>query len=114
MEAISRRHPEYGYRRTTVELRETYDYLISRKVLQRLHRMWDLHLIRGTRPPKLSGIRRPKAAPGDWINLLTGKQMFRPFEVAYGDFTELVYANGRRKALQDHGVCPEAVIVHHD
>ena len=151
LEAIVRRHPEYGYRRTTVELREAHGHLINRKMVQRLPRMWDLSLIRGTLPPKPSGIRRAIAAAGDWINLLTGKEMFRPFEVTYADFTELVYANGRRKAqlipivdhvtklvlgwavgeravtelalaawdharqgLQDHGVRPEAVIVHHD
>ena len=151
LEAIARRHPEYGYRRTTVELREASGHVINRKVVQRLHRMWDLPLIRGTKPPKPSGIRRAIAAAGDRINLLAGKERIQPFEVAYADFTELVYANGRRKAqlipivdhitklvlgwavgeravtelalaawgharrgLQDHGVCLEQVIVHHD
>src|SRR3990170_3855117 len=98
LEAIARRSPEYGYRRTTVELRETYGQRVNRKVVQRLHRMWDLPLIRGTRPPKPSGIRRAITAAGDRINLLAGKGLFRPFEVAYADFTELVYANGRRRA----------------
>jgi transposase InsO family protein len=98
LEAIARRSPEYGYRRTTVELRETYGQRVNRKVVQRLHRMWDLPLIRGTRPPKPSGIRRAITAAGDRINLLAGKGLFRPFEVAYADFTELVYNNGRRKA----------------
>ena len=98
LEAIARRSPEYSYRRTTVELREAYGRTVSRKVVQRLHRMWDLPLIRGTKPPKASGIRCAIAAAGDWINLLAGKEKILPFEVAYADFTELVYANGRRKA----------------
>lgn len=98
LEAIARRSPEYGYRRTTVELREVYLRLVNHKVVQRLHRMWDLPLIRGTRPPKPSGIRRAITAAGDRINLVAGKEAIRPFEVAYADFTQLVYANGRRKA----------------
>jgi hypothetical protein len=57
LEAIARHSPEYGYRRTTVELRETYGRLVNHKVVRRLHRMWDLPLIRSTRPPKPSGVR---------------------------------------------------------
>jgi len=98
LETIARRHPEYGYRRTTVELRETYGQRVNHKVVQRLHRLWDLPLIRGTRPPKPSGIRQVITAAGDRINLVMGKETIRPFEVAHADFTELVYANGRRKA----------------
>ena len=55
-------------------------------------------MIRGTRPPKLSGIRQAIRAAGDPINLLAGRGSIRPLEVAYADFTELVYAYGRRKA----------------
>ena len=98
LETIARRHPEYGYRRTTVELRETHGQRVNHKVVQRLHRLWDLPLIRGTRPPKPSGIRQVITAAGDRINLVMGKETIRPFEVAHADFTELVYANGRRKA----------------
>jgi transposase InsO family protein len=98
LEAIARRSPEYRYRRTAVELRVTYGQRVNRKVVQRLHRMWDLPLIRGAKLPKPSGIRRAITAAGDRINLLVAKGTFRPFEVAYADFTELVYANGRRKA----------------
>lgn len=72
LEAIARRHPEYGYRRTTPELRERTGRRINRKVVQRLHRAWGLPLIRGTRMPKPSGIRRAITAagtrdqPGGW------------------------------------------------
>ena len=52
----------------------------------------------GPRPPKPSGIRQAITSAGDRINLLAGKATIRPLEVAYADFTELVYANGRRKA----------------
>jgi transposase InsO family protein len=98
LEAIARSHPEYGYRRTTAELCEAHGQKVNHKVVQRLHRMWDLPLIRGTRPPKPSGIRQVMAAAGDRINLVAAKETIRPLEVAYADFTELVYANGRRKA----------------
>src|SRR3989304_4739221 len=106
LESIARKHPEYGYRRTAVELREAYGGCVNHKVVQRLHQAWDLPLIRGTKPPKPSGIRRAITAAGDRINLVSGRETIRPFEVAYTDFTELVYANGRRKAylmpLVDH------------
>jgi hypothetical protein len=98
LEAIARRSPEYGYRRTTVELRETYGQLVNHKVVQRLHRLWDLPLIRGTKPPKPSGVRQAITAAGDRINRLAGKDRIEPLEVAYADFTELIYANGRHKA----------------
>lgn len=106
LETIARQHPEYGYRRTAVQLREAYGRRINRKVVQRLHQAWDLPLIRGTKLPKPSGIRRAITAAGDRINLLGGREAIGPFEVAYTDLTELVYANGRRKAylmpLVDH------------
>ena len=89
LETIARKHSEYCYRRTAVELREAYGCRVNHKVVQRLHQAWDLPLIRGTRPPKPSGIRRAIMAAGDRINLVTGKETIRPFEVAYSDFTEL-------------------------
>jgi len=98
LEAIAREHPEYGYRRTTAELREAYEYRINHKVVQRLHQEWELPLIRGTRLPKPSGIRRVIAAAGGRINVVATREAIPPFGVAYTDFTELVYADGRRKA----------------
>jgi putative transposase len=98
LETIAREHPEYGYRRTTVELREVYEHRINHKVVQRLHQGWELPLMRGTRLPKPSGIRRVIAACGERINLVATREAIPPFGVAYTDFTELVYADGRRKA----------------
>ncbi len=48
LEAIAREHPEYGYWRTTVELREVHGYHINHKVVQKLHQEWNLPLIRFT------------------------------------------------------------------
>jgi len=98
LETIARDHHEYGYRRTTPELRDVYGYIVNHKVVQRLHQEWDLPLIRGTRPPKISGVRKAIEAAGDRINLVAGRETIEAFDVAYTDFTELVYANGRRKA----------------
>jgi putative transposase len=49
LEAIARQHPEYGYRRTTAELHETYQEHVNHKVVQRLHKLWGLALLRTTR-----------------------------------------------------------------
>lgn len=98
LETIAREHPEYGYRRTTAELTQAYGYNVNHKVVQRLHQEWDLPLMRSTRPPRPSGIRQAITAAGERVNLVAGKKVIQPFEVAYTDFTELVYADGRRKA----------------
>ena len=98
LEAIARTHHEYGYRRTTPELREVYSFIVNHKVVQRLHQEGDLPLIRGTKPPKISGVRKAITAAGDRINLVAGRETIQAFEVAYTDFTELIYADGRRKA----------------
>ena len=50
LKAIAEAHPEYGYRRATTELRETYGHRVNRKVVERLHRLWDLPLRRARRP----------------------------------------------------------------
>lgn len=97
LEIIAREHPEYGYRRTTVELREVHGHAINHKVVQKLHQAWDLPLMRSVKPPKPSGIRQVITVAGDRINLVATRGEIEPFEVAYADFTELLYANGRRK-----------------
>ena len=86
------------FRRTTAELTQGYGYSVNHKVVQRLHQEWDLPLMRSTRPPRPSGIRQAISAAGERVNLVAEKKAIQPFEVAYADFTELVYADGRRKA----------------
>lgn len=98
LEAIARRHPAYGYRRATVELREAHDQVVNRKVVRRLHQCWGLPLLRNTRPPRPSGIRQTILAAGERVNLVAQREEISLFEVAYTDFTELVYADGTRKA----------------
>jgi len=98
LEDIARKHPEYGYRRTTVELRETYGRNVNHKVVQRLHQIWDLRLLRNVHVPKPGGVRRAIVASGKRANLVAQLDQIGLFQVAYTDFTELVYADGRRKA----------------
>lgn len=100
LEAIARKHPAYGYRRSTEELEEVRLHKTNHKVVQKLHQEWGLPLLRSIKPPKPSGIRQVIAAAGDRINLVAQaeKDEIETFDVAYTDFTELVYADGRRKA----------------
>lgn len=98
LETIAREHPEYGYRRTTAELREMTGEVINHKVVQRLHQIWGLSLLRTTRKPKPSGIRQVIVAAGERINLVAQLHVIEPLMVAYTDFTELPYAAGSQKA----------------
>ncbi|MGH8568543.1 MAG: IS3 family transposase [Gammaproteobacteria bacterium] len=104
LEAIARAHPEYGYRRATAELREAYGARINHKVVQRLHQLWELPLLRGTRPPRPSGIRQALTVAGARANLVAGLAAIGPFEVVYTDFTALRYATGTAQLipLLDH------------
>ena len=98
LEEIARQHPEYGYRRTTVELNARIEGVVNHKVVQRLLQRWDLSLIRRTRPPKPSRLRQVIVSAGERVNLVAQLETIDPFEVLYTDFTELPYAGGDRKA----------------
>jgi putative transposase len=106
LEEIARAYPEYGYRRVQTELREAYGEDVNHKVIRRLHQLWNLPLLRSTRPPKPSGVRQAIRAAGKHANLVRGLASIGPLDVLYTDFTELVYAGGRAKAhlivLLDH------------
>jgi putative transposase len=98
LQEIAREHPEYGWPRVTVELRETYGHRVNHKVVQQLLNLWDLHLVRSTRRPKPSHIREVIQAAGDRANLVAQLSQIGPFQVMYTDFTELPFANSKRKA----------------
>jgi putative transposase len=98
LETIARQHPEYGYRRTTKELRNQLQKNINHKVVQRLHQSWELALLRTTRAPRPSGIRQIIREAKGRANLIADLENIAVFEVAYTDFTELRYADGREKA----------------
>lgn len=98
LEEIARRHPKYGILRTTAELRERYGHLVNHKVVQRLHQLWDLRLPRSTHKPKPSKVREAIVEAGERANLIAQLEEIGLFQVAYTDFTELVYADGKHKA----------------
>ena len=99
LEEIARKHPEYGLPRIMPELREVYDCGVNHKVVERLLRLWDLRILRGTRQRKPSGIRKAILKVGERANLVGQMNGIGLFRVMYTDFTELPYANGRRKAV---------------
>lgn len=98
LEEIARQHTEYGYRRTTTELHEVYQERVNHKVVQRLHQLWGLALLRTTRAPKPSGIRKVIVAAGTRVNLLAQIEDVEPLDVLHTDFTELRFAGGTQKA----------------
>ena len=104
LEKIATSHPEYGYRRTTTELQETYGLATNHKVVRRLHRLWGLPLVRSTRTPRRSGVQRVIGEIGDKANLVGKLDEIGPLEVVYTDFTELVYAHSKAQliVLVDH------------
>lgn len=96
---IARKHPAYGYRRTTSELRDAYGCSVNSKVVQRLQGLWELSLVRSTHVPRPSGVRRVIEEAGDRANLVARLDSIDPFEVVYTDFTELVYGRGRAQLI---------------
>jgi hypothetical protein len=80
------------------ELHETYQERVNHKVVQRLHQLWGLALLRTTRAPKPSGIRQVIVAAGTRANVLAQIKDIEPLDVLHTDFTELRFAGGNQKA----------------
>ncbi len=95
LERIARDHPEYGYRRTTTELRERLGESVNEKVVRRLHQCWGLPLLRQTQPPRPSGLRQVITAAGERVSLLAQLDEVGPLAAFHTDLTELVYASGK-------------------
>ncbi len=81
------------------ELREVYDCGVNHEVVERLLRLWDLRIVRGTRRRKPSGIRKAILEVGDRANLVAQADEIGLFRVVYTDFAEFAYANGSRRAV---------------
>ncbi len=99
LETIAREHPEYGVPRIMPELREAYGYQVNHKVIERLLGLWDLLILRSTQRPKPSSVQQAIYEAGERANLVAQMEHIGLFEVLYTDFTELVYADGQRKAI---------------
>jgi putative transposase len=94
LELIARSHPEYGYRRAAAELSEMRGEVINGKVVRRLHKLWDLPILRTVRAPRVGGVLKAIEAAGDRANLVESLKEIGPFEVGYTDFTDLKYGGG--------------------
>jgi hypothetical protein len=74
LEEIAREHTEYGYRRTTTEVQEGYARLVNHKVIQKLHKLWGLPLVRSAHPggTGVSGVphsptKSPRCPTSNWL-----------------------------------------------
>jgi putative transposase len=99
LEAIARKYPEYGLPRIMTELRDVHHCHVNHKVVERLLRLWDLRILRGTRRRKPSGVYQAILEAGELANLVAQMEEIGLFEVIYTDFTELLYADGDKKAI---------------
>jgi len=99
LEEIARDHPEYGARRIMPELRDEYHIGVNHKVVERLLGMWDLAILRSTHRPRPSTVRKVIIEAGERANLVAQMDEIGLFQVVYTDFTEVLYADGRRKAI---------------
>jgi len=94
---IAKKHPEYGYRRTASELAER-GFLINHKVVEKLHRNWNLSVMKRVKKPKPNPIVKLLKEAGSKVNLLSRLREIDDLEVFYTDFTEIVYGKGQAKA----------------
>lgn len=99
LEEIARDHPEYGVRRIMPELRDEYHICVNHKVVERLLGIWDLSILRSTHRPRPSCVRKVIIEAGERANLVAQMAEIELFQVVYTDFTEVLYADGRRKAI---------------
>lgn len=94
---VVRDHPGYGYRRVMPELRNR-DYPIGEFVVRKLLKCWDLTLLRSIKRAKPSAPRQYLEGKDKGWNLVKDLEDPEPFQVWYTDFTEIWYADGRKKA----------------
>jgi transposase InsO family protein len=99
LETIARQHPEYGVPRIMPELRDVHGYDVNHKVIERLLGLWDLLILRSTHRPKPSSVQQAIIEAGERANLVAQMEHIGLFQVLYTDFTELLYADGHRKAI---------------
>lgn len=90
-------YPRWGRRRLLPELNSRIEPTVGETKFRRLMDEYDLALKQQTKPPPESGPRRiVKQATGQ-LNKVAGRT-FRPLRMVSGDFTEVPFDGGRRKA----------------
>ena len=95
---VAEKHPEYGYRRTTAELKLEYGHQVNHKLVAKLNRCWELPIIRKVKKPKPNIVTKTiKQAKGK-ANLVVQIENPELYQVCYTDFSEIVYAGGVKKA----------------
>ena len=99
LEEIARAHPDYGVRRIMPELRDEYHIDGNHKVVELLLGIWDLSILRSTHRPRPSSVQKAITEAGELANLVARMEEIGLFEVVYTDFTEILYADGDRKAI---------------
>jgi transposase InsO family protein len=99
LEEIARAHPEYGVPRIMPELRDEHHIDVNHKVVERLLGIWDLSILRSTLRPRPSSVQKVITEAGELANLVVQMDEIGLFQVLYTDFTEILYADGDRKAI---------------
>jgi transposase InsO family protein len=99
LEEIARAHPEYGVPRIMPELRDEYHIDVNHKVVERLLGIWDLSILRSTHRSRPNRVQKVITEAGELANLVVQMDEIGLFQVVYTDFTEILYADGDRKAI---------------
>jgi putative transposase len=105
-----REHPEYGWPRLKPEIELRLHERVNHKRLKDRLRRWDLALMRTVSVPAKSRVQQILDDSRGHLNLVKGWDP-GPLEMLSGDFTELLYAGGTRKAYLVAWVDPETRIV---
>ena len=99
LEEIVRAHPEYGVPRIMPELCDEHHTDVNHKVVERLLGIWDLSILRSTHRPRPNSVQKVITEAGELANLVVQMDEIGLFQVVYTDFTEILYADGDRKAM---------------
>ena len=99
LEEIVRAHPEYGVPRIMPELCDEHHIDVNHKVVERLLGIWDLSILRSTHRPRPNSVQKVITEAGELANLVVQMDEIGLFQVVYTDFTEILYADGDRKAI---------------
>lgn len=95
---IAENHPQYGYRRTTAELKDNYGYQINHKLVAKLNQYWGLPIIRKVKKPKPNIVSKTIKQAGNGANLVAKIENPDLYQICYTDFSEIPYADGAKKA----------------